>query len=171
MQRRRARQRVRSPSHVSTECANPSSQRRAYAVIMSGVSHVPCCCRRGPAHPSITASKARSKVTEKRAERIVRRNESRDMEVAGKQDHPRVRTPPQHRVVLVEPREDAPRIGVEQAFRREIAACRQQAIRFDQRRSTGGNGSSTSSQGIEAISSKCKVQQYTQDGRSRQTGE
>ena len=52
------------------------------------------------------------------------------MDFGREQHHARVGTPPQHRIIVTEPGEDAVGVGIEQPFRREIGPCGQQAIRI-----------------------------------------
>jgi len=54
-------------------------------------------------------------------------------ELCWKQDHPRIRTPPQDRLAFVEPGKDAATVGIHQTGNGQIPACGQQSIGFDRR--------------------------------------
>jgi hypothetical protein len=53
---------------------------------------------------------------------------SRDLELAYVEDHARIGTPPQQRILAAEPRENALRVRVEEAGRREIATGSQKPV-------------------------------------------
>jgi glutamyl-Q tRNA(Asp) synthetase len=62
------------------------------------------------------------------------------MHFSGEQHHTRVGTPPQHGIIVAEPRKDAVGVGIEQPLRRKVASCRQQAIGILQRASDRRKG-------------------------------
>ena len=57
----------------------------------------------------------------------------RHVDPVGEEHHPRIRAPPEHRILVVEPREDATAIRVEQARHRQVVAGRQEPVRFRER--------------------------------------
>ena len=58
---------------------------------------------------------------------------ARNLELGGKQDHARVRAPPQDRIAFRKPGKDAEAIGLEQALGGQVRACGKQPVRILER--------------------------------------
>ena len=88
---------------------------------------------RGAAQPSSTRPKARVDGDEERGLLQLLAQRVRDVQPRRRQHGARIGRPPQHRIAVVEPREDAVTIGIHQPLQRQRAAGGEQTIRVIER--------------------------------------